>query len=425
MYHDVQSWIVQADWLFSGVSQSLRGKQGPERLREILACVKTGTVLMEDAYLAMKTVAHPWLIRRWFETKGADGEPLVTLPDHVIHDIRLKYTKAELDRLRGFVGELKSERKGHVATVIHEFRLACFSMSLPGNDTVPVNDGDDYQFRNSWDRQTYHAGPVIRWLAKTLVPILVGEPTNGLPNKAVIFTPLPGQAWFVHWVLKTFHRQLRPFIFHADLSRPKRHELIEEFSGVDSPAARVLTPTLGGTGLNPVAANCIVNMQRFSVLNEQRQAISRIDRIGQKRNPHVWILHCEGGVDDRAEELHKSRAVYEARIMHGLIGEDFGYEELVSACIARRHEQAAREQLEQQTQTDPSTPPTSQPVDLTSSPVARPAPLPINPATSPAEHAPTPINLQTSPAGPAPHLVDIRTLGPPPRSSEDTQASNV
>ena len=34
-----------------------------------------------------------------------------------------------------------------------------------------------------------------------------------------------------------------------------------------------------------------------------------------------------------------SRAVYEARIMHGLIGESFSYKDLVSACTARRRQQ--------------------------------------------------------------------------------------
>ena len=44
-------------------------------------------------------------------------------------------------------------------------------------------------------------------------------------------------------------------------------------------------------------------------------------------------------VDDRAEELHKSRAVFEARIMHGLIGESFSYSDLVNACNARLQQQ--------------------------------------------------------------------------------------
>ena len=132
-------------------------------------------------------------------------------------------------------------------------------------------------------------------------------------------------------------------MFHADNSSKRREEVIEEFTKIESPAALILTPALGGTGLNLVAANHVVIMQTFWVLKEQRQAIGRIDRLGQKRTPTVWILHCEGSVDDRAEELHKERAVYEARIMHGLIGESFSYKDLVSTCTTRLQQQQAPE----------------------------------------------------------------------------------
>lgn len=342
MYNDVHSWIIQGDWLFSRVRRDFSVQEGPARLRQVLASLKTGDTEMDEAYFSLKTIAHPWMIRRWAESKGANGEPLVALVPSVIHDVRLEYTELEANRLQAFVTELKEQRRGHVATVIHEYRLACLSMSLPGNDTV---EGDgDFQYRQSWDPIEYHAGPAIRWLESTLVPILLGEPSNGAPNKAVIFTPLPGQSWFVFWFLKTFHQGLKPFIFHSGLPRPVRDQLIEEFSSTTSPAALVLTPAVGGTGLNLVSANHVVIMQKFWVLNEQRQAMGRIDRLGQKRTPNIWILHCVGSVDDRAEELHVMRASYEARIMHGLLGQVFSYKDLLSACAARARQKQEAEQ---------------------------------------------------------------------------------
>ena len=47
------------------------------------------------------------------------------------------------------------------------------------------------------------------------------------------------------------------------------------------------------------------------------------------RTPKAWILHCDGGVDDRAEELHQSRGKFEAPVMHRLMGEKFSYMELM------------------------------------------------------------------------------------------------
>jgi hypothetical protein len=55
---------VQADWLFSQVDEEASLQQGPERLRDVLASAKKGEISLEEAYLALKTIAHPWLIRR-------------------------------------------------------------------------------------------------------------------------------------------------------------------------------------------------------------------------------------------------------------------------------------------------------------------------------------------------------------------------
>lgn len=55
------------------------------------------------------------------------------------------------------------------------------------------------------------------------------------------------------------------------------------------------------------------------------------------------------------------RAVYEARIMHGLIGESFLYSELVSACQARLLQQRTAAELEhQQHETPPPAEPETQ-----------------------------------------------------------------
>jgi len=53
------------------------------------------------------------------------------------------------------------------------------------------------------------------------------------------------------------------------------------------------------------------------------------------RTPKAWILHCMGGVDDRAEKLHQSRGKFEARVIHRLIGEKFSYMELMDARATR------------------------------------------------------------------------------------------
>lgn len=97
MYASEKSWIRQTEWLFAGINRSVHGPQPPERLEEILDDEKNGEIDMSEAYEALKITAYPWMIRRWAETKGADGKPLVELKPHVIEDVRLTYTEPELE----------------------------------------------------------------------------------------------------------------------------------------------------------------------------------------------------------------------------------------------------------------------------------------------------------------------------------------
>ena len=73
MYHHVNSWVVQADCLFSKIDPEACGTQGSPTLRELLVSVKTGGIEMNEGYLALKTSAYPWMNQRWAETKGSDG----------------------------------------------------------------------------------------------------------------------------------------------------------------------------------------------------------------------------------------------------------------------------------------------------------------------------------------------------------------
>ena len=238
MYLNVQSWITQAEWLFSKVSMNERRQHGPERLQQILDASETGDLEREDVYDALKTAAYPWMIRRWAETKGTDGKPLVAKEEPVVEDVRLTFTDQELQRLNQYITNLKENHRDRISTVVHEWRLACISMSLAENDTVPT-DGEDL-YRQNWDPNTYHAGPAIRWLGETLVPILLGEPADGSPNKAVVFAPLPGQAWFIFWYFRTFHPGVKAFMYHAGMNLADRSALIDRFSMWNSPAALVL-----------------------------------------------------------------------------------------------------------------------------------------------------------------------------------------
>ncbi|CUS10220.1 unnamed protein product [Tuber aestivum] len=342
MHHTVDDWVPQTEWLFSQVTdQDELNSYGPRPLDSAITGAKRGNITLEEAYGLIKDIAWPWTIRRWGETKDATGQPLVRIPELEQHDIRLRYTPMEANAIDQWITDAKGNRWNAIQTVLHEWRLACLTMDLPDNDVSSEDSetGDGLVLhRQSWNRNDFHGGPAFRWLSEVFVPKLLGPSVGGVPNKAVILAPLPGQASYVHWFLRTFHAGIHPIVYHARVASRDRDRLLQEFASLDRPAALILTPALGGTGLNLVAANHVVIMQKFWNLNEQRQAVARIHRIGQRRSPKAWILHCEGGVDDRAEELHQSRGKFEARIMHGLIGQKFSYMELMDARATRIRE---------------------------------------------------------------------------------------
>ena len=197
-------------------------------------------------------------------------------------------------------------------------------------------------YRQMCDRERFSGGPALRGLSGVFVPQLLGTPEGGVLNKVVIFAPLPGQASYVNWFLRTFHAGIHSILYHAGVASRDRDRLLQEFASVDRPAALILTPALGGTGLNLVAANHVIILQKFWNLKEQRQAVARIHCIGQRRTPKAWILRCERGVDDRAEELYQSRGKFEARVMHGLTGQKFSYMELMDTRATRIHAREAQ-----------------------------------------------------------------------------------
>jgi len=339
MQHTVGHWVVQTEWLFAQVTdQDELDSHGPRPLDSAIAEAKRENITLEEAYDQIKDIAWPWTIQRWGETKDANGEPLVCIPELVQHDLRLQYTDDETTAMDGWIEDTKGDKGNAIQTVLHEWRLTCLTMDLPDNNiSSDASESMDAAvfYHQSWERNSFRGGPVFIWLSDVFVPQLLGTPEGGVPNKVVIFALRPGQASYVNWFLRTFHVGIHSILYHSGVPSRDRDRLLQEFASVDRPVALILTPALGGTGLNLVVANHVIIMQKFWNLNEQRQAVARIHRIGQMRTLKAWILHCEGGVDDRAEELHQSRGRFEAWVMHGLIGEKFSYMELIDARATR------------------------------------------------------------------------------------------
>jgi len=104
----------------------------------------------------------------------------------------------------GWIEDPKGDKWNTIQTILHEGRLACLTMDLPDND-ISSDDSESIDaavpYRQSWKRNSLRGGPVFRWLSDVFIPQLLGTPEGGVPNKVVIFAPLPGQASYVNLFL--------------------------------------------------------------------------------------------------------------------------------------------------------------------------------------------------------------------------------
>ena len=120
--------------------------------------------------------------------------------------------------------------------------------------------------------------------------------------------------------MKYFVDNVDIFQMYAEMGNDERTDIQLRFQDSRNPSEFVTTPKVGGTGLNPTAANHAVITQKLWVLNEQRQAFARVVRLGQNRVPHTWLLNTgPGGYDNRASNFRQLSGVAQMRVLHGLM----------------------------------------------------------------------------------------------------------
>jgi len=132
-----------------------------------------------------------------------------------------------------------------------------------------------------WRWNIKWGAPARAWKYKSSLP------RAPLPQKAMLFCPLPGQVHHLKlWLTKYFADHLNIFYRYAGMGNDERTEMLLKSQDLPNPSVFVTTPKVGGTGLDPTAANHAVITQKFRVLNERRQVFAQVVRLGQNRVPH-------------------------------------------------------------------------------------------------------------------------------------------
>jgi len=112
-FHSPYDWCIQTMWLFSGAPENpeddtVMEKHGAEALysavKRLMHAIRTeDEEAQQDVAHRMIQIAKPWTIRRWSDSKLADGNPLIWIPKQNAHLVDLEWTEAEKAHLKTLV----------------------------------------------------------------------------------------------------------------------------------------------------------------------------------------------------------------------------------------------------------------------------------------------------------------------------------
>ena len=106
---------------------------------------------------------------------------------------------------------------------------------------------------------------------------------------------------------KEFQKQkISYYVITGATLKEKRLEMVKKFNADDTNVF-LISLKAGGTGLNLTAANHVIHFDRWWNPAVENQATDRAFRIGQKKNVIVHKLISKGTVEEKIDELIKSK----------------------------------------------------------------------------------------------------------------------
>jgi len=96
-------------------------------------------------------------------------------------------------------------------------------------------------------------------------------------------------------------------VLHGKTPVKRRKTLVKQFQEDESIPYFVISLKAGGTGLNLTAASHVIHFDRWWNPAVENQATDRAFRIGQKRNVLVHKFVCPGTLEERIDEMLRSK----------------------------------------------------------------------------------------------------------------------
>ena len=116
---------------------------------------------------------------------------------------------------------------------------------------------------------------------------------------------------------------IRGFVLHGGTPISKRNKMVEEFQSDNYIPYMVISVKAGGTGLNLTNANHVIHFDRWWNPAVENQATDRAFRIGQTKNVMVHKFVSRGTIEEKIDELIKSKIELAQNVISADSGESW------------------------------------------------------------------------------------------------------
>lgn len=116
---------------------------------------------------------------------------------------------------------------------------------------------------------------------------------------------------------------IRGFVLHGGTPIAKRNKMVEEFQSDTYIPYMVISVKAGGTGLNLTNANHVIHFDRWWNPAVENQATDRAFRIGQTKNVMVHKFVSRGTIEEKIDELIKSKIELAQNVISADSGENW------------------------------------------------------------------------------------------------------
>jgi non-specific serine/threonine protein kinase len=125
-------------------------------------------------------------------------------------------------------------------------------------------------------------------------------------DKALVFTQFQSMCQpLADYLATLFGRS--GLVLHGATPVKRRKELVQTFQQDESVPFFVISLKAGGTGLNLTAASHVIHFDRWWNPAVENQATDRAFRIGQQQNVLVHKFVCRGTLEERIDEMLRSK----------------------------------------------------------------------------------------------------------------------